>query len=142
VHTALDTSGFASRDALLSVIDYTDMVLFDLKHLNRDRHLTTIGVDNEIILANLKECSNRTRIWTRTPLIPGFNDDAETMDAIVDLARKVGAERCCFLPLHRWGEHKYSRLGLANPYENMGELSPGNIARWKERYRCEQFVSF
>lgn len=136
VHTALDTTGFASWDAFSSVIEYVDLILFDIKHLNRDKHRSVIGVDNEIILKNIMNCSERTHIWTRTPLIPGFNDDFEVTDSIVDIAQKVSAERCYFLPLHRWGEHKYGRIGLANPYVNLREFLPEELAVWKERYKA------
>ncbi len=143
VHTAVDTSGFASRPAFAGIIDNVDLFLFDIKHLDREKHKRTTGVDNDVILNNLKECAARTQVWTRTPLIPGFNDDFEVTDAIARLAHEVGAQRCCFLPVHRWGEHKYSRLGLANPYENIREFSAGEIEIFKERYkRQEGFVFF
>lgn len=143
VHTALDTSGFASWDAFQEVMPHVDLVLFDIKHLDRDMHRRVIGVDNALILENLGKLAGRTRIWTRTPLIPDFNDDVEVTDAIVDLAVRVGAERCCFLPLHRWGEHKYGRLGLNNPHARFRDVLPAEAAVWKERYRHrEGFVFF
>ena len=143
MNTAVDTSGFASRPAFAGIIDNVDLFLFDIKHLDREKHRSTIGVDNDVILNNLKECAARTQVWTRTPLIPGFNDDFEVTDAIARLAHEVGAQRCCFLPVHRWGEHKYSRLGLANPYENIREFSAGEIEIFKERYKRQQgFVFF
>ena len=143
VHTAVDTSGFAVPEAFAGIIDNVDLFLFDIKHLDREKHRSTIGVDNDIILNNLKECAARTQVWTRTPLIPGFNDDLEVTDAIVDLAHEVGAQRCCFLPVHRWGEHKYSRLGLANPYEHIREFLAGELHIWKERYKGQEgFVFF
>jgi len=56
---------------------------------------------------------------------------------------EVGAQRCCFLPVHRWGEHKYSRLGLANPYEHIREFSAGGLQIGKERYKGQEgFVFF
>jgi len=143
VHTVLDTSGFAGWEAFEPVIEHVDIILFDIKHLDGEKHRRVIGVDNEIILSNILKCSGRTQIWTRTPLVPGFNDDPEVTDSIVDLARKVGAERCYFLPLHRWGEHKYERIGLENPYLHLRELLPEEIAQWKKRYKdLEGFVFF
>jgi hypothetical protein len=45
--------------------------------------------------------------------------------------------------VHRWGEHKYSRLGLANPYEHIGEFSAGGLQIGKERYKGQEgFVFF
>lgn len=143
VHTALDTSGFANWDAFEMVIPHVDLVLFDIKHLDRERHKEVIGVDNTLILENLEKLAGRTRVWTRTPLIPDFNDDMEVADAVVDLASRIGAERCCFLPLHRWGEHKYERLGLGNPYACLRDFLPEESAAWKKRYRDQEgFVFF
>jgi pyruvate formate lyase activating enzyme len=143
VHTAVDTSGFAAREVLDGIIPYVDLFLFDIKHLDRERHRSVTGVDNAVILENLKACTAQTHVWTRTPLVPGFNDDPDLTDAIVDLARDVGAERCCFLPLHRWGEHKYRRIGLADPYEHLREFRPGELDRFRQRYRDQHgFVSF
>lgn len=143
VHTAVDTSGFASWDVFASVIEHVDLVLFDIKHLDSGMHRSIIGVDNEVILGNLRKCARQSPVWVRTPLIPGFNDDFEVADAIVDLAREVGALRCSFLPLHRWGEHKYELLGLKNPCRSIRDFLPDEINRWKERYRDQEgFVFF
>lgn len=141
VHTTLDTSGFASWEAFESVMDHVDLILFDIKHLDGEKHRSIVGVDNKTILENIMKCSGRTQIWTRTPLIPGFNDDFEVTDAIVDLARQAGAQRCYFLPLHQWGEHKYGRIGLSNPYMFLREFLPVELDVWKDRYKdLEGFV--
>ncbi len=143
VHTAVDTSGFASRDAFSVIMDHVDLFLFDIKHLDPERHRSTVGVSNGIILDNLRECAARTEVWTRTPLIPGFNDEIQVIDAIVELAQEVGAKRCCLLPMHHWGEHKYSRLGMADPFEGIREFQPGELRVWKERYKGKEgFVFF
>ncbi|MGC9324203.1 MAG: glycyl-radical enzyme activating protein [Desulfomonilia bacterium] len=143
VHTALDTSGFSPWDVMRRVLEHVDLVLFDVKHLDPVKHRCVIGVDNELILGNLRKASDLCEIWVRTPLIPGFNDDFKHADAIVDLAREIGATRCCFLPFHRWGEHKYSRLGLMNSCETFREFLPEEGSRWRERYQSQQgFVSF
>jgi hypothetical protein len=66
-----------------------------------------------------------------------------TLRGEIFLAHEVGAQRCCFLPVQRWGEHKYSRLGLANPYEHIREFSAGELQIGKERYKGQEgFVFF
>ncbi|HOS96530.1 MAG TPA: glycyl-radical enzyme activating protein [Deltaproteobacteria bacterium] len=143
VHTAVDTSGYACRDVFEEITAHVDLVLFDVKHPEGPRHREVIGVDNAVILDNLRLCAKRTEVWTRTPLIPGFNDDPRVTDAIVDLAREVGAARCCFLPFHRWGEHKYARLGMADPYSCLRDFQDGELGRIRDRYRgLDGFVSF
>jgi pyruvate formate lyase activating enzyme len=134
VHTAIDTTGYAPLKAMRAVIKHTDLVLFDIKHLDPARHKEVIGVSNDIILRNLRACKGMSEFWLRTPLIPGFNDDPEHMDAIVALGREVGATRCYFLPFHRWGEHKYARLGLPKTYQNIREFTSEEIDVLRERF--------
>ncbi len=51
-HTAIDTSGFSSAENFISVIPFTDLFLFDLKHLDDERHKQLTGVSNKVILDN------------------------------------------------------------------------------------------
>ena len=143
VHTALDTSGFAPWDVMEKVIRHVDLVLFDIKHIDGVIHRAVVGVDNSVILDNVRRCAELTNIWIRTPLIPGFNSDFAVTDAILELGRQVGARRYYFLPFHRWGEHKYERLGLKNTSSAFCELSPEETAIWKDHYRdLADFVFF
>jgi pyruvate formate lyase activating enzyme len=142
IHTAIDTTGYAPLKALRMVLEHTDLVLFDIKHLDPVRHKEVIGVSNEIIMKNLRACKGLSEFWLRTPLIPGFNDDLAHMEAIVDLAHEVDAARCYFLLFHRWGEHKYARIGLPNTYANIQEFTPKAIAGFKQRFQDRQDYVF
>jgi hypothetical protein len=62
-----------------------------------------------------------------------------TLRGEIFLAHEVGAQRCWFLPVHRWGEHKYSRLGLANPYEHIREISAGELQMLSARKKGIDF---
>jgi pyruvate formate lyase activating enzyme len=129
VHTALDTSGFAGPEAFAGIIDNVDLFLFDMKHLDREKHQSTIGVYNDIILNNLKECAARTQVWTRTPLIPGFNDDLDITDAIVDLARVVGAEGDVDPPAR---EPREGLHGVALAQHDQGAVDQGGSGSGEE----------
>jgi pyruvate formate lyase activating enzyme len=79
-HTTVDTSGFSSAENYKSVIPFTDLFLFDLKHLDEAKHVEFTGVSNIGILANYKLLlENAKEIVVRIPVIPGFNDDADHM---------------------------------------------------------------
>lgn len=141
IHTAIDTTGFASWKVIERVLPFTDLMLWDVKHLDAVKHRRFTGVDNSLILENLFRCSGNTEIWIRTPLIPGFNDDFSFTDAVVETARTAKASRCCFLPFHRWGEHKYKRLGLLDSYNGLREFEPDEIDQFRKRYRfCRDYV--
>lgn len=77
IHTALDTSGFASLSQLDLVLENTDIVLYDLKLMDPTLHEKYTGVSNELILNNAKHIARRIQnheihcdMWIRTPLIP------------------------------------------------------------------------
>jgi pyruvate formate lyase activating enzyme len=113
LHTAVDTSGFAPLGVIREVARHTDLILFDLKLVDPSRHLQAVGVTNEPILSNLEDlCRASVPIWLRVPVIPGWNDDSENMQAIVALASATPSlQRVCLLPYHRTALSKLARMG-------------------------------
>ena len=122
IHTALDTCGFADREAALRVSRYADVVLYDLKLLDSAAHRKYTGVPSEPILANLAALTEAGRnLIVRIPLIPGVNDDRESLGALTDFVWLLGLRRIDLLPYHKIGVDKYGRLGRARP---LGEVEP------------------
>ncbi len=115
LHTALDTTGYASWEKLASVLEFTDMVLFDVKHLDPDEHRRVTGVGNERILENLEKAAKKKRTWIRMPLIAGCNDSETHIRQVAALAKKIGAERMSLLPYHEGGKTKSRQLGRVYP---------------------------
>ena len=115
IHTAVDTCGFAEWDVLDAVASQTDLFLYDVKHLDDDRHRELTGVSNGLILENLERLSEAGhRIWIRYPLIPCVNDaegEIAALGRIVSRLKSVDAVH--LLPFHRGGKRKRAGLGLA-----------------------------
>ena len=110
-HTALDTCGYARWEALEAVLDYVDLFLYDIKHLNPGLHKKATGKSNQRILRNLRKISQSAKIWLRVPLIPGFNDSDDNLRKVAELGREIGAERVSILPFNTYGEGKWRRIG-------------------------------
>jgi pyruvate formate lyase activating enzyme len=124
-HTALDTTAYCAWESMEEVLDYTDLILFDVKHLADEKHVQKTGVSNELILDNLEKASKLTKIWLRIPLIPGFNDSESNMQKTAELALRIKAEKISLLPFHEWGKDKYSSLGKQYGYDGAdGILEP------------------
>ena len=125
-HTAVDTSGYSPAANYLKILPFTSLFLFDIKHLDSDRHSEYTGVPNKIILDNLRMIlESGTEVMLRIPVIPGKNDDAEHLSALrefINGIRKENLTRICLLPFHRIGASKYSRFGL--PYRMGGAVQP------------------
>lgn len=122
VKTAIDTCGQCSTTALERLLPHADLVLFDLKEMNPDRHKAFTGKSNTKILENLKCVSEwvgqhkaSKTLWVRTPIIPGATMDEANIKAMGSFiaGNLNGAvarwELCTFNNLCR---DKYTRLGL------------------------------
>jgi pyruvate formate lyase activating enzyme len=135
ISTALDTCGQVSRAALAGLLPYVDILLYDLKEIDSEKHKKFTGAGNERILANVifaanyKKAHNTPKaIWIRTPVIPGATDSVENIRGIGDFisANLQGSiarwELCAFNNLCR---DKYVRLGMDWPYaaEELSEKS-------------------
>ncbi len=113
IHTAVDTSGYVSKEDLLSAAPLVDLFLFDLKAIDNVRHRQWTGVSNAVILQNLLALGNIHRnIWIRMPFVPGFNDEPEQVEAIARFVASVpGVRQVNLLPYHGTAAHKWKSLG-------------------------------
>lgn len=113
-HTAIETCGFTSWANLQEILEYTDLVLYDIKHMDSWEHEKGTGVANELILNNAKRIYHEAGkpMWVRIPIIPGFNDSKSNVEATAKfVAREMGRDvKVHLLPYHRMGETKYARL--------------------------------
>lgn len=128
LHTAVDTCGHVPPGSIRQVAERADLLLYDLKIMDPRRHRALVGVDNRLILENLRQLA-RTEVglWIRVPLIPGLTDDEENLRAIArcvaELPRPVPVH---LLPHHGSAGQKYHRLGLSDP---MAGIAPSSAAR-------------
>jgi len=132
-HTAIDTSGYAPMQDFRSVIPYTDLFLYDIKHLDNEKHFKFTGVSNKRILANLRSLLDSGKdVFIRLPIIPDINDDMEHLSKIKDFISGINngsIKRLDLLPFHRIGTAKYSKFNL--PYRMEGKSQP-HSERMKE----------
>lgn len=111
---AVETSAWAAWETMRPVCAEVDYFLADIKHMDSRRHKEATGVDNAVIINNIKNMRAefpQTPMIVRCPVVPGFNDDAQS---VADVARFVGAlpgVRLELLEYHRLGEDKYKNLG-------------------------------
>ncbi len=115
LHTAVETSGFGSWEALGSLAPFCDLFLYDCKHTLPEGHKRCTGQSNQLILENLGRLSQEfpeKEIWLRVPVIPGWNDSTENMEGLSALASATpGCSRVELLPYHNLGEGKRQQLG-------------------------------
>ena len=117
IHTALETCGQAPAEVLRAVEPLVDLFLFDLKLASPEAHRELTGLDNRLILANLRWLSSAApgRVVLRFPLVPGATDDEDNVRAVAALAAELGVGSVQLEPYHGLGVGKYGEIGLASP---------------------------
>jgi len=113
-HTALDTTGFARWEIVEATLPYTDLYLYDLKHMDSARHEQAVRVPNALILDNARRVAAAGgRLQIRIPVIPLFNDDEENLRRTAAFCRELGSEAVTsvqLLPYHNLGVSKHLRI--------------------------------
>lgn len=116
LHTAIETCGYCSWETLKKIMEFTDLVYYDIKHMDPQKHKRLTGVLNEGILKNLIRVSHEpVDLIVRIPLIPDHNDDEGNLRSTAEfIMRELNLsrfKRVELLPYHKWGAFKYERLG-------------------------------
>ncbi len=116
IPTAVDTSGYAPSDVLERVAENTDLFLYDLKTMDDQIHRQFTGISNRRILENLWLLAEwKKMVIVRVPIIPGVNDNEESISAIGSFVHRLGAvSEVDLLAYHQTATEKYRRLGI--PY--------------------------
>jgi pyruvate formate lyase activating enzyme len=132
IQTALDTSGFVKPEILKRVLEHTDLVLYDIKHMDPAKHKELTGVDNRLILENAKMIAAMGKpMIIRVPLIPGHNDSKENIVALAEFMLSLGLKRVDLLPYHSLGKIKYQRLGMEYKLSDLKPFAAGEVAKIK-----------
>jgi pyruvate formate lyase activating enzyme len=139
VHTAIETSGFAPWEKLELVAQWCSLIHYDIKILDNQKHKEYTGVDNKIILENLKKLRERfpeVDLIVRTPVIPNINDQEQDIMEIVDFLKTVpNLTDYELLPYHGYGSSKYKQLGMVYELEGIGSLEKEPIYELNQRVR-------
>lgn len=125
ISVAVDSCGYTTNEKSFDVLKSADLILYDIKGIDPQRHLENTGVSNELILENFKKLSKLGKsLIVRLPIIPGYNDSIAEEDAKVALLKNTShVERVDVLPFHTYGKYKYKELGMTYPLpDNMQPL--------------------
>ena len=137
LHTAVDTCGFAPREALLGLVPLVDLFLFDVKLIDDARHRELTGLPTGPILDNLRALvAAHPSVWIRVPIVPGHTDDEADVAAIAALVDELPRVRhVSLLPFHATGGAKARRLGRPAPLESLAPPPPEKMETLADFFR-------
>lgn len=123
VNTVLESELASPTRNLEAVAPFVDLYLADLKIVDERKHLEATGIGNRVILDNLRFLARTCpeKVCLRVPVIPGFTDSDENLDAIGGFCRECRFPRVNILPYHKLGSSKHERLGSAYPMPEVHE---------------------
>jgi pyruvate formate lyase activating enzyme len=115
-HTCVDTCGHCSPAQFKKVMRLTELFLFDCKHMDAAQHKRLTGLDNTLILANLRTLlASGIPTQIRLPLMPDLNDSEDNIAALAALLHQYNRDEVDVLPCHAFGRSKYAALGWETP---------------------------
>lgn len=150
VHTALDTCGqpftydepfFGRFEELMNV---TDLILMDIKHIDRQKHKELTMWPNDSILEMTEYLSNIGKpVWIRHVLVPERSDYDEYLIRLGEyIATLKNVQKVEILPYHKMGIYKYEALGI--PYKLEGIEPPTNerVENARKLLRCDEYKGY
>lgn len=121
IHTAIETSACVPQTSFLEIMEQVDFAFIDVKHMNTTKHKEKTGLDNRLILDNiriLKASSWPGRLILRIPIIRNFNDHAENILKVANFMNELNLFEVNILPFHRLGASKWAQLGMTYKYKD------------------------
>jgi len=143
IHTAIDTSGVIFNDKVKEVLEYTDLVLLDIKSYNREtfKNLTGGDLNNTLLFADYLSNHNIV-MWVRFVLVPNLTDNIEDINKLADYLKTLkSVERVDVLPFHKMGEYKWKELGYEYSLEQTQSPNADLLEKVKQIFRLRGLLT-
>jgi pyruvate formate lyase activating enzyme len=131
INTAIETCGYAYAEVFASIAPLANLLLFDLKVVDANKHKLLTGVDNGPILANLARAAGwGVPLTVRIPVVPGLNDGPADAQQVASCLAALRLRHVELLPYHNTGSEKYHRLGWNYRLPDTPHASADEVARF------------
>ncbi|SEK91899.1 pyruvate formate lyase activating enzyme [Butyrivibrio sp. ob235] len=135
INTCIDTAAqpFTKEEPFFSkfkeLLEYTDLLLVDIKHIDNEEHIKLTGKPNENILECLRYLSETGKpVWIRHVLVPGITDNDDYLKRTREfLDTLTNVKRVDVLPYHSLGQYKWEELGIPYQLEGVEAPSPDRV---------------
>ena len=121
-------------DSIKELLNLTDLVLLDIKHIDDEKCKKLVGFSNKNELNFAKYLSdNNIKMWIRQVLIPGYTDNEKDLLKLKDFINNLKTvEKIEILPYHNMGKYKWEKLNLKYELENVPNATQEDIDRAKK----------
>lgn len=141
IHTLLETCGQFKLSLIKKhILPFIDLIYYDLKLIDSDRHRKYCGVSNHNILGNFKSLYGLSQkmdfiLIPRTPLIPDITDTEENLMGIAEFLSEIGVREAHLLPYNPLWYEKEEKLGIES---EAGELKGKRWQCYEKIKKCKE----
>jgi len=142
IHTALDTAGCLLNEDVKKMLEYTDLVLLDIKTTNTSLHKKITGISHEkpIQFLNYLQEINKA-VWIRHVIVPTLTNNEADLKNLAQMLKKYSVvQKVELLPYHNYGVFKYQETGREYALEGVDDLNAEQLKKAKDIFRTEGFV--
>ena len=133
VNTCLDSNGRVLDENTKELLERTDLLLLDVKHINEKWHkkLTSLNNSTTLKIAEYREKSGKP-MWLRYVLVPGLTDQEEYLHQWAQhFSSYKTIEKVEIIPFHQMGKHKWEQMGLTYSLSEVEPPSQENCEKAK-----------
>ena len=137
IHTAVDTSGIFLNDKVKQVLEFTDLVLLDIKHINPDKYLKLTNAPLQATLDFMTYLAETgKKVWLRYVLVPGYTDDETDLHHWAQYASQFSnVERVDLLPFHQMATHKWENMEVTYKLKAVPPAQKADVERAENIFR-------
>jgi len=143
MHTAVETSLYASWEKIKTLAEFTDLFLVDLKLMDSAAHRKYTGVPNDLILENIRKLAvSNAVIIIRIPVIPKVTDSTENIQQSILFLQTLNDKirEVHLLPFHNTANEKYKRVGRENPFGHLKSLQKSELINLEKQFTNAGFT--
>ncbi len=136
LHTAIDTSGYVSIEDITKIVEFTDLFVVDIKHMDKYVCEQISGKSNNNMFTLLEYLEEKRKdVWLRSVLLPGLTDSDEYIAQMSSYVQNLSnVQRLELLPCHDLAANKYKEMGLINRSDSYAKYDIKTLKMIKARY--------
>lgn len=145
IHVAVETSAYIQPARFLRLMSMVDFAFIDIKHMDSQLHREKTGRNSDLVLHNITSLVNNKwpgRLILRFPVIEGFNDTNDNIEAVATFMQQLGLFEINILPFHRLGQTKWKQLGKEYLYDDKTSTAREKLLQIQDIFLGRQIACF
>lgn len=145
IHIAVETSAYIQTDRFLKLMGMIDFAFVDIKHMDSQRHSEKTARNNDLVRYNIASLVNQRwpgRLILRFPVIEGFNDEDDNIEAVAAFMQQLGLFEINVLPFHRLGKTKWNQLGKEYMYDDKTSTARNKLLQIQDIFLSRRIACF